>query len=56
MRLHEITTMEEANALVPGFIETWNKKFAVPPRDANDAHRPWTKIEAVLDEALARHE
>lgn len=56
MRLRGIATMEEANAFVPGFIKTWNKKFAVPPRDANDAHRPWTKTEAALDEVLARHE
>jgi len=42
--------------LTKGFVKTSNKKFAVPRRDANGAHRPWTKTEAVRDHALARHE
>jgi hypothetical protein len=43
MRLRAIDTMEAANALSPVFIALWNEKFAVPPRDATSAHRPWTQ-------------
>ncbi len=56
MRLRNIGSMAAAQAYLPYFIVEWNKKFAVPPRDATAAHRPWTKPEAALDLALASHE
>ena len=40
MRLHNICTIEEANAFLPEFIEDFNRRFAKPPLDSNNAHRP----------------
>ena len=56
MRLAGISGIEAAQAFAPGFIATWNAKFAVAPRDQSSAHRPWTATPAALDEAFARHE
>jgi len=57
MRLHGgIHSIEAANAFAPVFMARWNAKFAVPPRDATSAHRPWTKGPAALEDDLARHE
>jgi transposase len=56
LRLQNINTIEQANAFVPTFITAWNAKFAVPPRDLTDAHRPWTGTVEALEDALARRE
>jgi hypothetical protein len=40
LRLAGICTIEGANALMPQFIRDYNARFAKPPRDAHDAHRP----------------
>lgn len=40
MRLEKIRTLEEANRFLPSFIEDFNKRFAKPPQDPNNAHRP----------------
>jgi transposase len=56
MRLAGVCGLASAQAFAEGFIETWNEKFARPPLDAADAHRPWTKGADALDEALARRE
>lgn len=40
MRLERISTMAEANAYVPSFIADFNRRFAKPPRNNWDAHRP----------------
>jgi len=40
MRLENITTYEQANAFLPTFIAAYNRKFAVLPRSAVEAHRP----------------
>jgi len=56
MRLRGIATMVEAEAYLPVFIEAWNRKFAVDPRDASSAHRPWAGSAADLDAVLARRE
>jgi transposase len=40
MRLLGISTIHDANAFVPDFIEYYNAHFALPPRDSQDAHRP----------------
>jgi transposase len=40
MRLHKISTIEEANAFLPVYIEDHNRRFAVVPKDPNNAHRP----------------
>jgi transposase len=56
MRLRNICSMEAANGFSPTFIETHNKRFAVPPRNPSSAHRPWTGTEEALDDLLARRE
>lgn len=56
MRLQNISSMEAANGFSPIFIAFWNEKFAVPPRVATSAHRPWTATPEALDDALARRE
>lgn len=40
LRLQDISTMEAANAFTPTFIEDFNKRFAKPPRNDFNAHRP----------------
>jgi hypothetical protein len=56
MRLRNICSMEVANGFLPTFIETRNKRFAVPPGDLASAHRPWTDTPEALDDVLARRE
>ena len=56
MRLEGICDIEAAQAFVPQFMAVWNNRFAVPPRDPADAHRPWTQASEALDAALARQE
>jgi hypothetical protein len=40
LRLRSISTVEEANAFLPEYIADYNRRFAVIPRSAMDAHRP----------------
>lgn len=40
LRLRSISSPEEANAYLPEFIADYNRRFAVSPRSAEDAHRP----------------
>ncbi len=40
MRLQKISTLEEANAFLPSFIEDFNKRFAKLPQNPTNAHRP----------------
>jgi len=56
MRLEGISSIENAQAFVPRFMQMWNARFAVAPRDPTSAHRPWTPTPQALDEALARQE
>jgi transposase len=56
MRLRGIATIAEAEAYLPEFMAAWNRKFAVNPRDASSAHRPWAGSAADLDAVLARRE
>ena len=39
LRLHEISTMAAANVYAPEFRADFNRRFAVVPRDPQDAHR-----------------
>jgi transposase len=39
LRLQGISTMEEANAFAPSFIEDFNRRFSKPPRNDFNAHR-----------------
>ena len=46
LALQNITTIAAANALLQeGFVEDLNRRFAVPPADPADAHRPLAKGE-----------
>lgn len=56
MRLRGISDIEAAQTFAPDFIDIWNAKFAVAPRDLISAHRPWTGTHDALDEVLARRE
>ncbi len=40
MRLRGLATMAEGNAYLPEFREDYNRRFAVSPRSAENAHRP----------------
>jgi helix-turn-helix protein len=40
LRLHEISTIDEANLFLPEFIRNYNAKFAKEPKCAADLHRP----------------
>jgi hypothetical protein len=39
LRLHAISNMEAGNAFLPDFIQDFNRRFAVVPRSAYNAHR-----------------
>ncbi|MBS0584801.1 MAG: ISNCY family transposase [Verrucomicrobia bacterium] len=39
LRLQKISTPEEANAFLPTFIDSFNKRFAVAPKNPDNAHR-----------------
>jgi transposase len=56
MRLAGVSSIDEAQAFADGFLERWNARFAVAPRQTEDAHRPWSGSKADLAEALARRE
>jgi hypothetical protein len=43
MRLAGITTMEEANRFVAGYLPIYNRRFAIRPAQAADLHRPIPK-------------
>ena len=55
LRLAGIGTMETANAWLPGFIASYNARFARAPANQKDLHRP-APAHDVLDEALAWRE
>lgn len=42
MRVAGINTLEQANAWLDAYIEEHNRRFAVEPRESEDAHRPYT--------------
>lgn len=41
LRLQGISTLAAANAFAPTFIADYNRRFAKPPRNDWNAHRPW---------------
>jgi len=55
MSLKNISSIEEANAYLPGFIESYNTKFSVPPKKTEDAHRA-IPISCSLDRILCYKE
>lgn len=55
LRLHNISTPEEANLWVPEFMEDYNQRFATTPRSDLDFHTPITTSDN-LDHILCRKE
>jgi transposase len=55
MRLLHINTIEQANAFLPEFIETYNRRFAVTPQNATDAHREVLHSDTELELILSLH-
>lgn len=58
LRLNEISTIEEANVFLPTFIEDYNRRFAVIPKDPNNAHRslfPEQNLDLIFSIQEIRH-
>lgn len=58
LRANQITTIEEANAFLPTFIEDYNRRFAVVPKDLSNAHRellPEHKLDHIFTIKESRH-
>ena len=55
LRLAAISSIEAANAWLPGFITAYNARFGREPANAKDLHRPLTAADD-LDEILAWRE
>jgi transposase len=53
MRLAGINDIDSANAWLPGFIKDFNKRFAVAPKDAADAHLAYPGTLATLLRTLS---
>jgi hypothetical protein len=41
--------MAAGQAYLPAFMAAWNERFALEPRDPQDAHRPWTGTSDALE-------
>lgn len=55
LRLHDINTIEAANAFVAGFMADFNARFGKEPRNPKDMHRPLA-VHENLDGAMCRKE
>ena len=53
MRLAGIDDMESANAWIAGFVTDYNQRFAVPPKDAQEAHTPYPHAQEDLARTLS---
>ncbi len=56
LRLAGIDTMEAGNAFLPGFMEDYNRRFAVVPARSDDLHRPINLGPDRLAEILCKRE
>ena len=50
LRLASVSTIETGNAFLPGFVADYNARFAKPPANAKDLHRPMTARDRLDDE------
>lgn len=55
LRLAGIDTMEQGNAFLPAFMADYNRRFAVAPKNPQDAHRAVLHSAGELDLILRRH-
>jgi hypothetical protein len=56
MRLEGISSIAEANAWLPCFIEHFNQKFAKCARNSKNLHRPLTESNLELDDIFTWQE
>ena len=56
MRLENISSIEEANAWLPCFIEQFNQKFGKCARNLKNLHRPLTESQSELDDIFTWQE
>jgi hypothetical protein len=56
LRLAGIDTIEAANAWLPTFMDDHNRRFAKPPKNAKDLHRPLSTDENLTEILTTRHE
>ncbi len=54
LRLQNISTIAEANAFLPKFIDDYNRRFAVQPASDIDAHRSDIPNETTLEQILCK--
>ena len=52
LRLAGVSGIEAGNAFLPGFIEHFNARFALPPARPDDLHRPLTMAPDRLRQVL----
>ncbi len=55
LRLAGISDIDAANAFLPGFLSDYNQRFAVPPQNPADAHRPVLHNPQELDLIFSLH-
>jgi hypothetical protein len=48
LRLQGVSAMEAGNAFLPRFMDDYNRRFGLPPRNPHDAHRPLRGDEDLL--------
>ncbi|GBQ99432.1 transposase [Acetobacter nitrogenifigens DSM 23921 = NBRC 105050] len=56
LALEGLTTMDQANAFLPGFVERFNARFSVPPARPENAHRAVALSRESLRDVLCRRE
>jgi hypothetical protein len=56
LHLEGIATIAAANAHLPGFMDRFNKRFALPPARSGDLHRPLKVSLSRLNDILCRRE
>ena len=54
-RVHGVTDMETANKRMPEFIDDFNRRFAVPPRNSEDAHSKVDRCQLPLIERICAY-
>lgn len=55
MRLQQVNFMEQANAWLDAYLQKHNQRFAVQPREPQDAHLPYTGTDEALQRVCALH-
>lgn len=55
MRLQRIDTLQQANEWLDAYLREHNRRFAVPPQQPEDMHRPWTGTARALADICSLH-